>query len=73
MSSSDRASSDAQSAKYDSDDEGELNVDFKALFFGEALVDVGDDGGLDLIRQEVHMENLFVDRENNVAPKKSVV
>ena len=69
MSSSDQSSSQERSESsghnYRSDDEGELNIDFKALFFGEALSGVEDDGemGLDIVRQEIALENIFADRE----------
>jgi hypothetical protein len=70
MSSSDRASSpdasESSGNKYRSDDDGELNIDFKQLFFGEALSGVEDDGdvGLDIVRQEIALENIFADRES---------
>jgi hypothetical protein len=45
-----------------SEDEGELNLDFKALFFGEALNGVADEQGLGILRQEVALEALFFDK-----------
>jgi len=73
MSSSDKISSESNSdGRYQSDDDGELNLDFKKLFFGEALGDVGEDGdaGMALVRQEVALENLFFERDNQTTQKK---